>query len=61
MTKDVQPYEIVAGVPARHIKWRFPEHIRKQLLEIKWWEWSEDKIKRNKKFFTTDLSMGRCL
>ena len=61
VTKDVEPYEIVAGVPARHIKWRFPEHIREQLLEIKWWEWSEDKIKRNKKFFTTDLSMGRCL
>jgi len=52
----VQPYEIVAGVPARHIKWRFPEHIRKQLLEIKWWEWSDEKMKKNKKFFMADLS-----
>jgi len=25
-------------------------------FEIKWWDWSEEKIKRNKKFFTTDLS-----
>jgi len=56
VTKDVQPYEIVAGVPAKHIKWRFPEHIRKQLLEIKWWDWDEEKIKRNKKFFMADLS-----
>ena len=56
MTKDVQPYEIVAGVPARHLKWRFPIHIRNQLLEIKWWDWSDEKIKKNKKFFTTDLS-----
>ncbi|HEC87733.1 MAG TPA: CatB-related O-acetyltransferase [Thermoplasmata archaeon] len=56
VTKDVQPYEIVAGVPAKHIKWRFPEHIRKQLLEIKWWDWDDEKIKKNKKFFTTDLS-----
>lgn len=59
VTKDVEPYEIVAGVPARHIKWRFPEHIRNQLLEIKWWNWSEEKIKKNKKFFTTDLSKAK--
>jgi len=56
VTKDVEPYEIVGGVPAKHLKWRFPEHIRRQLLEIKWWDWSEEKIKKNKKFFTTDLS-----
>jgi len=56
VTKDVKPYEIVAGVSACHIKWRFPEHIRNQLPEIKWWDWSEEKIKKNKKFFTTDLS-----
>lgn len=30
--------------------------MRKQLLEIKWWDWDEEKIKRNKKFFTTDLA-----
>jgi len=33
-----------------------PENIRKQLLEIKWWNWSEEKIKKNKKFFMADLS-----
>jgi len=49
VTKDVEPYEIVGGVPAKHLKWRFPEHIRNQLLEIKWWDWSEEKIKKNKK------------
>lgn len=36
-----------------------PEHIRNQLLEIKWWNWSEEKIKKNKKFFTTDLSKAK--
>lgn len=56
VTKDVQPYEIVGGSPAKHIGWRFPEHIRKQLLEIKWWNWDDKKIERNKKFFMTDLS-----
>ena len=42
VTKDVQPYEIVGGVPARHLKWRFPRHIRNQFLEING-GWSEEK------------------
>lgn len=56
VTKDVEPYSISAGVPAVHKKWRFPEHVRKQLLEIKWWDWDVEKIKRNKKFFMVDLT-----
>jgi len=44
------------SIPTKHLKWRFPEHIRRQLLEIKWWDWSDEKIKKNKKFFTFDLS-----
>ncbi|PTD94248.1 hypothetical protein C9439_03990 [archaeon SCG-AAA382B04] len=55
VTKDVEPYSIVAGNPAKHIKYRFSEKIRNQLLELKWWEWDEEKIERNKKFFSTDL------
>lgn len=54
--KDVQPYEMVGGVPAEHIGWRFPEHIRKQLMEIKWWDWDDEKIRRNRKFFASNLS-----
>lgn len=45
VTHDVEPYSIVAGVPARHVKYRFPESIRKALLEIKWWDWDEDRLK----------------
>ncbi|MGE8304101.1 MAG: CatB-related O-acetyltransferase [Pseudomonas kermanshahensis] len=37
VVKDVQPYEIVGGNPARHIKYRFPEGIRNLLLESSWW------------------------
>lgn len=39
VTKDVEPYSIVAGNPAKHIKWRFDEFTRKQLLQIAWWDW----------------------
>ncbi|OYW32746.1 MAG: chloramphenicol acetyltransferase, partial [Azorhizobium sp. 12-66-6] len=40
VTKDVPPYAIVAGVPARVVKWRFPEHIAERLLALGWWDWS---------------------
>ena len=44
VVKDVAPYTIVGGNPATHIKDRFPQHISNQLLEIKWWEKSDEKI-----------------
>ncbi|BCK00815.1 CatB-related O-acetyltransferase [Anaerocolumna chitinilytica] len=47
VTKDVKPYEIVGGVPAKHIKYRFSEHEINRLLELKWWDWDILKIKRN--------------
>lgn len=56
VTDDVEPYSVVAGVPAEHKKYRFPEHIRSQLLDIEWWDWSIEKIRQNKQFFTTDLT-----
>ena len=46
VTKNVEPYSIVGGNPARHIKNRFPQHISQQLLEIKWWEKSDEDINR---------------
>jgi len=55
VTKDVEPYSISVGNPAQHKKWRFPENIRKQLLEIKWWDWSMEKIRKNNKFFGINL------
>jgi acetyltransferase-like isoleucine patch superfamily enzyme len=48
VTKSVLPYTIVAGVPAVKIKDRFNEDIKKELLDLKWWEWDDIKIKNNK-------------
>ena len=47
VTKDVEPYSIVGGVPANLIKYRFNEDQINELLKIKWWEWNETKIKEN--------------
>lgn len=47
VTKDVLPYTIVGGVPAKPIKKRFSEETISALLEIQWWNWSEKRIARN--------------
>ena len=47
VTKDVEPYTIVAGNPAMVLRKRFTEKQINKLLKIKWWNWSEEKIKRN--------------
>ena len=45
VTKDVPPYTIVGGNPAQFIRERFPEAVRQSLVEIAWWNWSDDKIR----------------
>lgn len=47
VTKDIPPYAIVAGNPAKVIKYRFDQNTIEQLEEIKWWDWSVDFIKEN--------------
>jgi acetyltransferase-like isoleucine patch superfamily enzyme len=44
VAKNVPPYAIVAGNPAKIIKMRFPENIIKELLNIKWWNWEDELI-----------------
>ena len=46
VTKDVPPYAIVAGVPARLIRYRFEERVINELLASKWWELDDEIIKK---------------
>ena len=46
VTKDVPPYTIVGGTPAREIRKRFDTDVIKRLLMLKWWDWPIDKIRQ---------------
>ena len=47
VTKNVEPYSIVAGNPAKQIRKRFSEDQINSLLKINWWDWPEEKIIEN--------------
>ncbi|HMQ62264.1 MAG TPA: CatB-related O-acetyltransferase [Flavilitoribacter sp.] len=52
ITRDVEPYSIVGGNPARLIRKRFADRDIDRLLQIRWWDWSADKLTRNVKLLT---------
>jgi len=54
VVKDVPDYAIVGGVPAKVIRFRFPDEIIHELLKIKWWNWSEDKLRQAQSFFVQE-------
>lgn len=45
VTKDVPAYAIVAGVPARFVRWRFPPAIAARLQALGWWHWEHDRLR----------------
>lgn len=55
ITKDVEPYTVIGGVPGKFIKRRFDEKISKALLKIKWWDWSYELIKERFDEFLGDI------
>lgn len=56
VTKDVQPYTIVGGNPAKIIRQRFTDEVVQVLLEIAWWDWPIEKITKHlEKIVDADL------
>ncbi|RNL66169.1 hypothetical protein EFK50_00635 [Nocardioides marmoriginsengisoli] len=48
VASDVEPYSVVVGNPARHVKYRFDEPTREALLRICWWDWDKRKVAAHK-------------
>ena len=46
VTRNVEPYAVVGGNPARFLRWRFPEEQRLALLKSAWWEWPLSEIEQ---------------
>lgn len=44
VTRDVASYAIVAGVPAKFLKWRFENKISERIIALGWWHWGHDKL-----------------
>lgn len=58
VTKDVADYEVVAGVPARRIRMRFPDEVVQRLVRLRWWDWPPDLIKENIDLFQEPASVA---
>jgi acetyltransferase-like isoleucine patch superfamily enzyme len=56
VTKDVKPYEFVAGNPATHKRYRFDKEIIELLLKIKWWDLNDQKIREIMPILTSQPS-----
>ncbi|MXN49874.1 type B chloramphenicol O-acetyltransferase [Shinella sp. AETb1-6] len=54
VTKDVEPYAIVGGNPAKVIRKRFAEREIALLLEMRWWDWPEDRLKQAMPIMTSE-------
>ena len=51
VTRNVEPFSIVAGVPSKHIRFRFEKNIIDFLIQEKWWERDFDWLKKNAQYF----------
>ena len=56
MSKNVDAFDVVGGVPGKLIRTRCPSAVAVALLEIAWWEWPRERIARNREFFEADIN-----
>jgi len=61
VTRDVAPYAVIAGNPAKSVRMRFEPEIVDRFLTLKWWDWPEDKLARAlPDLLSTDVTTFLC-
>jgi chloramphenicol O-acetyltransferase type B len=61
VTRDVAPYSVVAGNPARLVRMRFEADVAEALLRLQWWDWPEEKLAEYGRYFDDPVSLlDRC-
>ena len=56
VNKDLPPYAVVGGSPDKIIGYRFEDSIIEKLLQLQWWNWSNEQMLENKLFFEKELT-----
>jgi len=59
VSKEIPPYAIAGGNPAKVIKYRFTQDLIDELLSIEWWHWTHKRLKQNKHLFEGELTMDK--
>ena len=59
VTRDIPPFAIAAGSPAKIIKYRFDHEIIQRLDELEWWYWDDQTIRKNSALFNGPLTMDK--
>ena len=57
VTSNVPAFSIVAGSPAKVIRYRFEKEVINRLEKLEWWDWSTEKIEKNKFLFKEEVSI----
>lgn len=61
VVKDVPPYAVVGGVPAKIIKYRFSDDVIARLTEMKWWDWPEERLREHiDRFQQSEITVELC-
>jgi chloramphenicol O-acetyltransferase type B len=55
VSRPVPAFAVVAGNPARLLRYRFEPEIRARLLALRWWEWSDQEIRDRERWFMSDV------
>jgi acetyltransferase-like isoleucine patch superfamily enzyme len=59
VSSDIPPYAVVAGSPARLVKYRFPDEVVAELEGLQWWGWDDARVHRNRELFRGDLTLSK--